>query len=112
MSVNAAELFRLWHMPQRVMPAVKIAEHLGVGLSTLYALARKHKLPRRPKLPQEELDVPTQQEIAERARAIRDAWPEGEAERRFVGATSKRWVLPSYAYDGRECAFVGTAMDF
>lgn len=112
MSVNAAELFRLWHMPQHEMPATEIASRLGVGLSTLYALARTHKLPRRPKQPKVDPDLPTQEEIAERAKAIRDSWPEGEAERRLVGKRATRWSIPSYCYDGRDCAFVGTGMDF
>jgi hypothetical protein len=39
---------------------------------------------------------------------IRAGWPAGEAERRLVGCGRRSWSLPSYAFDGRGCAFTET----
>lgn len=110
--VNVAELFRLWHMPVNEMPTVEIAKRLNVGISTVYSMARDHKLRKRERNIDHELSNPTKEEIEEMTRQIRQSWPPGEAERRWVGPGAKRWSLPSYMYDGRDCSFAGNAVDF
>lgn len=104
-SVDIPRLFRLWHMPPSQMPTAQIAKLLGIGESTLYSVRKKHKLPDRERVYVHEDDDPTEEEIAERAAAIRASWPEGEAERRMVGPRQKRWSPPSYMYDGRDCSY-------
>lgn len=105
--VDIPLLFRLWHMPSSQMPTAEIARRLGVGESTLYSIRKAHKLPDRERVYVYEDDDPSEEEIAERAAEIRASWPEGEAEKRMVGPRQKRWTLPSYAYDGRDCSYSG-----
>lgn len=84
--VDAALLFRLWHQDPLDMPIDEIARQLGVGQSTVYKHAKRHKLPRRnartviepsgkkrTELYYPSLVVdPTPEEIAERARECRE----------------------------------------
>ena len=112
--VDVPMLFRLWHMPPCEMSSLEISQRLGVSCSYLYRLKSIHKLPDRERVYHYDADDPTEEEIAERAAAIRASWPEGEAEKRMVGGRSRRWSPPAYNFDGRQSSFVhsGIAVDF
>lgn len=112
LKVNTLELFRLWRTPLR---NDQLADALGIPRGSLWYLRDKYKLPKRgagSRTPSvKEKDVPTPEEIEQRCAEIRKGWPEGEDERRMVGPRQRRWSLPSYAYDGRGCAFLEIALD-
>jgi hypothetical protein len=110
--VNTLELFRLWRSPLR---NDELADALGVPRGTLWYLRQRFKLPARGKgnrVPSvTERDAPSPEEIEQRCEEIRAKWPEGEEERRRVGGGQQRWRIPSYAFDGRGCAFLEIAVD-
>lgn len=112
--VDVLLLFKLWHMPPSEMSTLEISKRLGVSCSYLYRMRTRHKLPDRERVYHHDADDPTEEEIAERAAAIRASWPEGEAEKRMVGGRSRRWSPPAYSFDGRQSSFVssGIAIDF
>jgi hypothetical protein len=110
-SVDIALLFRIWHSPMGHMEA---AAALGVSRAGLYALGRRHGLGRRTpatardKKPEPEI---TPEEFEARKAEVQSKWSDDERERRRVGPTARPWRLPSYAYNGRVCAFAQTALD-
>lgn len=110
--VDTLKLFRLWNKPLR---NDELADAIGVPRGTLWYLRQRYKLPPRGRVNRvpsvTERDAPTPQEIEERCAAIRASWPAGEEEKRRVGPRQKRWVMPSYAFDGRGCAFLTTTVD-
>ncbi len=109
LNVNTLELFRLWNSEMR---NDELCVKLGVPVGTLWMLRKRFKLPKRregsrvPTRP--ETAAPSPDEIAEMTAQIRAGWPAGEAERRLVGCGRRSWSLPSYAFDGRGCAFTET----
>jgi hypothetical protein len=112
LKVNTLELYRLWRSPLR---NDELCDRLGVPRGSLWHLRQRHKLPPRPSTARvpggKERDAPTPEQIAERAAAIRAAWPEGEAERRMVGRRAMRWRMPAYAFAHRDCAFTEISVD-
>jgi hypothetical protein len=112
LKVNTLELFRLWNTPLR---NDELADALGVPRGTLWYLRQRYKLPARGKgsrVPSvTERDAPSEDEIERLCAEIRAAWPEGEEEKRRVGPRMKRWSLPSYTFDGRDCAFHESSVD-
>lgn len=109
--IDVPLLFRLWHMPPNEMPSPEIARQLGITGTYLYQLKQRHKLPDRERIRHYDVDDPSEEEIAERAAAIRAAWPEGEAEKRFCGGSSTRWSPPSLRYSPRDSVFTACSVD-
>ena len=92
----------------------EIARQAGVSKKELQRIACKLLLGRRHiDRSLAEWDMPSEQEILERAAKIRESWPPGEAERRWVGPRARRWSPPAFQYDGRHGAFSssGNALD-
>ena len=106
LSIDAAELFHLWHTD---LTNEELCRRIGVARSTLDVLRMRYKLPRRKyerKNPRDYVEKnPSAEEIAERTAQIRSAWPDGEAERRMVGASPTAWRMPSFAFRPREHSF-------
>lgn len=105
--VDHEMLKRLWLMPPNEMPSREIAVRLGISETLLYKIKDKLRLPPRERVYHCDAEDPTEDEIAERAAAIRASWPDGEEERRFVGRSRREWSIPSYIYDGRDCSYSG-----
>lgn len=110
--VDTLKLFRLWRSD---LANDALADALGVPRGSLWYLRRRFKLPERGKAKRvrctKERIAPTPDEISERCAEIRSRWTAAEEESRRVGPRSERWVLPSYVYDGRGCAFLEVALD-
>jgi len=85
---------------------VEAAKALGVSRYQFYALGRRHKLGRRDR---EEQISP--EEFEARRAEVEANWSDEERERRRVGPSARPWRLPSYAYDGRVCAFAENTLD-
>lgn len=113
LKVDVVELFRLWRSPLR---NDELADALGCPRGSLHYLAARYKLPKRTpekwaKRTGAKRDLPTPQEIADRAAAIRATWSEEEKERRMVGKRTRSWQMPAYAFARRDVAFVEINLD-
>ena len=110
-TIDVKRLFALWGGN---MGTMQIAAAMGLTKNQVWSAARRLGLPTRPRSgsDRDQRENPTPEQIAERAAAVRAGWPEGEAERRMVGQRQRRWSLPSYAYNGRDCAFQATEHQF
>lgn len=112
LKVNTLELFRLWRSPLR---NDELSDALGIPRGALWYLRQRYKLPARGKgsrVPSvTERDAPSPEEITKRCAEIRAGWPDGEAEKRFVGGRRLRWVPPAYAFAPRDHAFIEIAVD-
>jgi hypothetical protein len=112
--VDAVKLFALWHGKT---PNLEVARELGISVYQLYRLGQRYKLPPRVHMHGEfnrrkaKEEVIVGEEYERRKAAIRARWSDEEREKRRVGPTARPWRLPSYAYDGRVCAFVQNAID-
>lgn len=113
LKVDVLELFRLWRSPLR---NDELADALGTPRGSLHYLRARYKLP--PRTPElwakrtgAKQALPTPEEIAERAAAIRATWSEEETERRTVGRRMQRWQMPAYAFARRDVAFVEISVD-
>jgi hypothetical protein len=74
-----------------------IAAHLRMEEPAIRRLAIRLKLgPRPARLPDEDVEEPSPQEISERAASVRAQWSPEERERRRVGQPRgrKRWTVP------------------
>ena len=118
--IQPHEVYKLWWGD---LPNDKLAESLGLTRGQLWALAKRLKLPKRPKHLRAwtvnnglTKDDPTPQEITERAAAIRAGWPDGEAEKRMVGRRSQRYEMPAFRCiantAGRNVSFVRANHEF
>lgn len=103
--INVQELFRLWHSP---MTNTELCRHFEINGGSLWSLRKKYGLPPRPRVEVRDTlrrpDDPTPEEIAERAAECRAKRSRQERERN-ERAGRVRWVLPSYAFNGRDCSF-------
>lgn len=70
--IDVPLLYRLWHLDPREISTPEIAKQLGVAPSTIYAIARRHHLPKRERVYDQNEYVPTPEEIAEETRKIRE----------------------------------------
>lgn len=99
--IYVPDLFKLWHNDT---PATQIQKELGITASQLSRLVTKHKLPKRSREKLERLaGDPTEEEIAERAEALRAL----RKTKNRVMITShggmrvertERWTAPVYSY--------------
>ena len=112
--VDAVQLFALWHGQ---LPNLDVAKALGVSVYQLWVLGKRYGLPKRVHLMsakkrgrKPETDV-VGAEYERRKAEVRARWSDEEREKRRVGPMARPWRLPSYAYDGRVCAFVKSALD-
>jgi len=112
--IDAAELFRVWYGP---LPNAEAAAALGISVYQFYVAGKRHHLPIRTHLMsakrrrgKPETDV-VGEEYERRKAEVRAQWSDEEREKRRVGPSARPWQLPSYAYDGRVCAFVKSALD-
>jgi DNA-binding transcriptional regulator YiaG len=71
-SFDTALLFRLWHSDPHEISTKEIARRLCVSISTLHKWAGRHKLPKRERVYDQNEYLPTPEEIAEKAREIRE----------------------------------------
>lgn len=98
--IDVPLLFKLWTGPLEIR---EIAEQLGLRESFVGKLARRYKLPHRPKRKAVDngrrVDDPTPEEIAERA-----AWCR---ERRSQVTDDKRVEIRTYHYDDRTGIYTG-----
>lgn len=114
LKVDVVKLFALWHGR---MPNLEVAKELGISVYQLYSLGQRYKLPPRVHMHGEfnrrkaKEEVVVGEEYERRKAEIRARWSEEEREKRRVGSTARPWRPPSYAYDGRVCAFVENALD-
>lgn len=109
--VDVKKVCELWRTP---MGSCEIAAAVGLTKTQLWVAANRLGLPKRPRSgsDRDPHGSPTPEEIAERAAAIRAAWPEGEAEKRLVGRLRSSYRIPHYSYNGRDCAFQRTEHQF
>jgi hypothetical protein len=98
--VYVPNLFKLWHSDKTV---AQIRKELGITPSQLARLVTKYKLPKRSRETLERMpNDPTEEEIAERAEALRAL----RTTKNRVSATShgsrldqpRRWTAPVYSY--------------
>ena len=108
MSVDVTELFKVWNSH---MSNADAAASLGVSGSKFYSLGCRYGLGRRTHIqalraragrPE---PVITEAEFEARRAEVQAKWSPEEREKRRVGPTARPWRLPSYAFDGRVCAF-------
>lgn len=102
--VDVAKLFRL-HADTSLTTG-EVCHRLGVTRNQMYALQKRYGLENRTtsKTAQRRHDDPSPAEIAERAAWCREQrTKEDRARDEIKGRVD--WQMPSYAYDGRECAF-------
>lgn len=95
--IQKSELAEVW----TTMRVVDIANKHSMTVQSVYSLARRYGLPSRLTLLAEndgpgEGD-PTPEQIKERAEEIRNSWPPGEHNRRFVGKRRVRYEMPRVA---------------
>jgi hypothetical protein len=111
---NTAELYRVWYSQ---MSNTEAAEALGVSRYQFYALGRNHRLRRRTHVQSAKArdghddEEITPEEFEARKAEVQAKWSDDEREKRRVGPSARPWRLPSYAYDGRVCAFAENALD-
>lgn len=107
MQVDVKALFALWNdssVTQR-----DLCQALGVTPQSLRRLKQRYGLPHRHfagKVTDDDIESPTQEEIAERKAAIQASWSPGERRSRAVHKAG-RWRPPAYMYDGRNVTFSG-----
>lgn len=99
---TVAELCRYWYS---TIPLEEAAVKLGISVSRLKELRREYKLlpHRTPKIENlEKLPTdPSPEEIAERAKAVREKWAPHEFEKRLIGKRAVAWKPPIYSYDSQ-----------
>jgi hypothetical protein len=102
--INTVELYRLWTSQERKEDICRL---LGVTREGLYRLQKQHKLPHRNpiRLGTKKYADPTPDEIAERTAEVRSRWTPEEWARRCV-CREQGVQFRSFAYDGRQCAFI------
>jgi len=93
--IDKQKLAEVWE----TMTVKEIAVKFSVKDQAVYAAARRFGLTSRMLLEDEDdskpgKDDPTPEQIAERTEAIRNSWPEGEHERRFLGQRRVRFEFP------------------
>jgi hypothetical protein len=81
------------------MTVKEIAAKHSVGIQAVYAAARRFGFEYKMILNDDDdsepgKDDPTPEQIAERAKEIRDAWTDEEHERRFIGKRRVRFEFP------------------
>ena len=114
LNVDVVKLFALWHGR---MQNLEVAKELGISVYQLYSLKQRYKLPPRVHMHGEfnrrkaKCEAVDGEEYERRKAEIRARWSDEEREKRRVGPMARPWRLPSYAYDGRVCAFVKSALD-
>ena len=76
--IDVSLLFKLWHSDPESVSIDVIADRLGASATTIYKQAKRHKLPRRPRVVRviqksrdDEEFCPTPEEIQERAKYCR-----------------------------------------
>lgn len=112
--VDMAALFRIWHGP---LENAEAAAAMGVSRYQFYALGRRHGLGRRTHIQAAKARINhgdeeiTEEEFEARRAEVQSRWSDEERERRRVGPSARPWRMPSYAYDGRVCAFAETTLD-
>jgi hypothetical protein len=103
-------LFRLW---AEGVSEREICLELGIRHGSFYIVKDRHKLPPRARaampVGRGDDELPTPEEIAERAAAVRAAWSPEEEERRRVGGRPRRVAMRSYLFDHRNHSM--TAVD-
>lgn len=106
-SVNVSELLRLYNDPS--ISTTDLCFRLRISSGSLHRLRMRYGLPLRPmQKPNVKQADPTPEEIAERAAECRERRTKEETARAEKSGRV-RYRLPVYAYDGRDCAFTGTA---
>ena len=110
-TIDVKRLFALWGGN---MGTMQIAAAMGMTKNQVWSAARRLGLPTRPRSGSErdQRENPTPEQIAERAAAVRAAWPAGEAEKRMVGRLRGNYRIPHYSFNGRDCAFHQTEHQF
>jgi len=93
--IDKKKLAEVW----TTMTVNEIAAKFSVTNQSVYSAARRYGLPHRMLLEVDDDSMPgpgdpTPEQIAERAEAIRNSWPEGEHERRFLGQRRVRFEFP------------------
>jgi hypothetical protein len=114
-SVDAVKLFTLWNSD---LDNGAVSSALGVSRYQLYAIGRRYGLAPRIHVRSavgrernnDDVEIPTEEFEARKAE-VQALWSDEEREKRRVGPTARKWKLPSYAYDGRVCAFQATGLD-
>jgi hypothetical protein len=111
---STAKLFEVWFSEMSHMEA---ARALGVSRYQFYALGRNHNLGRRTHVQgarardgHEDEEI-SPEEFESRKAEVQAKWSDDEREKRRVGPSARPWRLPSYAYDGRVCAFAENTLD-
>jgi hypothetical protein len=105
--ISIPELHRVWNSKLHID---EVAKRLKITRTRLYALAREHKLPRRPLVRPEKFEFdeetdPSPEDIAQQTALLRSTWSETEMLRRAGKSTNTRWDMPQYAYNGPEHGF-------
>lgn len=105
-AIDVQRLFSLWNTNLR---NDQLAEALGVTRDSLSSLRMRYGLPIRKHASlrgnYSHQPDPTEDEIRERAAAVRARWtPEEEESRRLA---AKPYTIPCFAYDGRTVEFSG-----
>jgi len=113
-SVNAVKLFSLWHSD---LENGEVAAALSISRYQLYDLGRRYGLKPRTHIQSAKARITrpepviTTEEYEARKAEVQALWSDEEREKRRVGPMARKWKLPSYAYDGRVCAFQPTGLD-
>jgi hypothetical protein len=112
--ISIAKFLDVWFSQ---MSHIEAAKSLGVSRCQFYALGRSHNLGRRAHVQSararsghNDAEI-TPEELEARRAYVQAKWSDEERERRRVGPSARPWRLPSYAYDGRVCAFAENALD-
>lgn len=105
-NIDVPELFRLYNDPS--IPTTELCRMLNISNGSLHRLRMRYGLPLRPAQPcNRRHDDPTPEEIEERAAECRARRSPNE-KARMERSGLVRWTMPTYSYDGRDCAFMGT----
>ena len=109
--VNVKRLCELW---AGNMGTMQIAAAMGLTKTQVWSASRRLGLPTRPRSgsDRDQRENPTPEQIAQRAAEVRAGWPPGEEEKRLVGPRRKRYSIPNYSFNGRDCAFQHTEHQF
>lgn len=108
-TIDVPRLFEMW---AKGVHQSEICEELDIRPGSFWTIKKRHALPPRPvdrTIDFSHVEPPTEEEIAERAAAVRAAWSEEEREKRIVGNEAYRPRLRSYSLSPRN--LVVTAMD-
>ena len=91
--IDKDRLAQLW----KCCDSSQIAAIEGMTVNAVNYYARRYGLPKKAR---KNLSDPTEEQIAERAAAIRSQWSDEELEKRYVGAKAVEWTTPEIRLSG------------